>query len=302
MEKSNEEKFKFTQPFLKWVGGKQKFIEKILEKFPKEIKNYHEIFLGGGSVLLGLIDYKNNNKINLTGKIFAYDYNKELIYVFKNIQNTPVELFKELSLLREEFINIKKEKQEEDYKKEERKRERKKYKNEDDRYTYDRKYVPKNLEEAVHDKESYYFWIRDKFNKMEEENKLSIKGSAMFIFLNKTCFRGLYRVGPNGFNVPYGNYKNFNISEEKYFKNISKLIKDVEFIHCDFSKSIKRIKKNDFAYLDPPYAPEKKDSFTSYTGEGFNLDKHNELFKLCNELESKKFLMSNSNVDFDLSL
>ena len=67
---------------------------------------------------------------------------------------------------------------------------------------------PKNISEAKIAKENYYYWIRNKYNKLLSVEKQSILGSAMFIFLNKTCFRGVHRVGPNGFNVPYGNYKN----------------------------------------------------------------------------------------------
>jgi DNA adenine methylase len=272
----------FTKPILKWVGGKQKFIKDILNEFPSEMNNYHELFLGGGSVLLGLLDYKNKNIIEVKGKMFAYDFNKDLIYVYKNIQDNPKKLFTELKKIKKEFLDIEKEKQAEDYKKEERKK--------------NRKYIPMNIGEAKVDRESYYYWIRKQFNNMTEENKISIIGSVMFIFLNKTGFRGLYRIGPSGFNVPYGNYKNPDILLESHLLGVSKLIKDVEFIHCDFTESIKKIKENDFAYLDPPYAPEKKDSFTTYTKEGFNLDKHIELFSLCNKLGNKKFVMSNSSV------
>ena len=119
-------------------------------------------------------------------------------------------------------------------------------------------------------------------------------GSAYFIFLNKTCFRGVYREGPNGFNVPYGHYKSsIEIINESHIKSISELIEKVEFRVSDFEESFKNIKTKDFVYLDPPYAPETSKSFVGYTSYGFSLEKHNTLFKLC---KTHNFVMSNSNV------
>jgi len=157
---------------------------------------------------------------------------------------------------------------------------------------------PKNIDEAKTSKEAYYYWIRERYNKLSQDEKNKPLGSAIFIFLNKTCFRGLYRTGPNGFNVPYGNYKNPSIYDNENIKTISDLIKNVEFIVSDFSGSIIRAKKKDFLYLDPPYVPEKETSFVKYNEDGFNLAKHKELFKLCHELKDKKikFLFSNSSV------
>ena len=124
-------------------------------------------------------------------------------------------------------------------------------------------------------------------------DKKSINCSAMFIFLNKTCFRGLYRVGPNGFNVPYGNYKNIIIEP---FENISILIKDVIFECLKFEDSMKKIKLGDFVYLDPPYVPETKKSFVKYNKEGFSEQQHLELFKTIKE-SGVNFVMSNSDTE-----
>ena len=70
---------------------------------------------------------------------------------------------------------------------------------------------PETKEEAVKCRENYFYWVRSRYNKLTDLEKKTIQGSAMFLFLNKTCFRGLFRVGPNGFNVPYGHYKRPNI-------------------------------------------------------------------------------------------
>jgi adenine-specific DNA methylase len=75
----------------------------------------------------------------------------------------------------------------------------------------------------------------------------------MFIFLNKTCFRGVFRVGPKGFNVPYGHYNNPEIINKEHLEEIHNLIQNVKFECRDFNISLKNVEQNDFVYLDPPY-------------------------------------------------
>ena len=106
--------------------------------------------------------------------------------------------------------------------------------------------------------------------------------------LNKTGFRGMYREGPKGFNIPYGHYKKTpTIVTKKELDEISNLIKNVEFIVSDFKDSIKNVKEGDFIYLDPPYAPENKKSFVGYTAEGFSLETHNKLFNEVKQFDKK---------------
>ena len=125
-----------------------------------------------------------------------------------------------------------------------------------------------------------------------------IERSALFIFLNKTCFRGMYRESSNGFNVPYGNYKTTPvIISEDDLNYISDLIKDVEFQHCSFIDSIKNCQEGDFVYLDPPYAPENANSFVGYVADGFNLETHKTLFSEIKKLDKIKFVMSNAKVE-----
>jgi DNA adenine methylase len=128
--------------------------------------------------------------------------------------------------------------------------------------------------------------------------KNDIIGSAMFIFLNKTCFRGVFRIGPNGFNVPYGHYNNPEIINKEHLEEIHNLIQNVIFKYCDYNTSLINIEVNDFIYLDPPYVPEKETSFVKYTLNGFNIENHNNLFTLIHKLteENKKLLLSNSDV------
>tara|TARA_Y100000389_G_C17288010_1_gene426495 strand:+ start:29 stop:721 length:693 start_codon:yes stop_codon:yes gene_type:complete len=157
---------------------------------------------------------------------------------------------------------------------------------------------PTTEEEGMSSKESYYYWMRLKYNQMTEDQKNSTQGSALFIFLNKTCFRGLYRMGPNGFNVPFGNYlKLTSIISNIELNNISRAIKDVEFAVSEFRDAISNVQEGDFVYLDPPYVPiSKTSSFVSYASGGFNDTQHTELFDKIHNLRSRniKFLMSNS--------
>ena len=118
------------------------------------------------------------------------------------------------------------------------------------------------------------------------------------MFINKTCFRGMYREGPNGYNVPYGHYKKTpSIISYKELAYISNLIRDVEFKCCSFTESMKNIKENDFIYFDPPYAPENCKSFVGYVSSGFDLETHHLLFKEIKKLCNVKFILSNAKVD-----
>ena len=158
---------------------------------------------------------------------------------------------------------------------------------------------PNNINEACIAKENYYYWIRNQYNKLNREDKKTLVGSAMFIFLNKICFRGIFRVGPNGFNVPYGHYNNPEIINKAHLDEIHELIQGVFFECCDFNMSLTRIQSNDYVYLDPPYAPETNTSFVGYTEDGFNIDHHNALFALIHKLteSNKKIMLSNADVN-----
>ena len=259
---------KIQKPFLKWVGGKTQIINDIISKLPNEINNYHEPFLGGGSVLLAVLSLQKQNKIIIKNKIYAYDINSILINVYKNIQNNKDELYKFINLYINEYDSIK-------------------------GIIINRK--PKTIEEAYTSKESYYYWVRNKYNNID---KTTIECSALFMFINKTCFRGMYREGPNGYNIPYGHYKKTpTIISKTDLNYISELIKNVEFNHSSFSDSIKTVKEGDFVYLDPPYAPENENSFVGYVADGFNLETHKLLFSEIKKLGKIKFVMSNAKVE-----
>lgn len=259
------------KPILKWVGGKTQILDKLIVEFPIEINNYREIFLGGGSVLLMLLSYVKHNIIKIQGNIFAYDLNEPLIYMYKNIQSHHLDLYSKIQSIISDFNNC-------------------------SDGPLNRK--PVNIIEAKTSKENYYYWMRSEYNKLNEIDKKTTVGSAMFIFLNKTCFRGVFRIGPNGYNVPYGHYANPKIIDKEHLEEIHNLIQNVIFECYDFTISLTNIEINDYIYIDPPYAPEKTTSFVTYTENGFNIDNHLQLFQLIHTLTdtNKKILLSNADV------
>ena len=258
-----------TKPILKWVDGKTQIIAQITNKFPWQIHNYYEPFLGGGSVLLTLLSHIKANNITLSGNICASDINPHIIQFYIHIKSKPAKLLQELNKLVTTFNDI-------------------------EGTTINRK--PTTHPEAITSQESYYYWIRSRFNTLTFQQKSKLIASAMLLFMNKTCFRGVYREEPNGFNVPFGNYKNPAIFDEQHILAVSSLIQNVVFTSQSFKQALSDPQPNDFVYLDPPYSQENTKSFISYNASGFDLNNHQRLFQLCNELNDKniKFLMSNS--------
>ena len=144
----------------------------------------------------------------------------------------------------------------------------------------------------------YFLNIRN-IDRTEMFLRLSdIERASRFIYLNRTCFNGLYRVNSQGqFNVPFGNYSNPRIIDENNLRNCSELLKNTEIKVADFSEILTKVQKSDFVYFDPPYVPlDDTSSFTSYTKAGFDIDMQFKLRDVCDELDSMgvKFMLSNS--------
>lgn len=248
---------KEIKPFIKWAGGKNSLIPQITKYYPLELKKgemkrYIEPFVGGGAVL---IDILQKYKIK---EAYAFDINKDLINCYNVIKYEVEELILKLAKKEKEFLKLEDEK-----------------------------------------RQKYFYNIREEYNSYNIENKLDAKRASEFIFLNKTCFNGLYRVNKEGkFNVPYGRYKNPTICDTNNLKNLSKLIKDVKFEYGDYKKCEKFVNEKTFVYFDPPYRPLSVTSgFTSYTKEDFNDENQKELAKYYKKLNLKnaKLMLSNSN-------
>lgn len=265
--------------FLKWVGGKTQLMNQIEPYLTNHtINTYREPFLGGGSVLIHLLNMLESNKIHVND-IRVSDFNLVLINTYIQIKKNTKYVIKHLKKICGDYQAGNTPKKQSG-----------------------RKNL--NLVETLNGaiKEEIYYYYRDKFNKLKEKNssKKSLM-AALFIFLNKTGFRGLYRESKTGvFNVPYGNYKNPKIYDEKNLIHLSELFNKyrVKFKVCDF-RDVK-VKKQDFVYLDPPYYPEKATSFVSYNKSGFADIENQALVDLCKKIHRRnaRFLLSNSNADY----
>lgn len=146
-------------------------------------------------------------------------------------------------------------------------------------------------------KKAYYGDVREQFNKREADEHWK---AAYLIFLNKTCFNGLYRVNSkNLFNVPYGKYKNPSIFDEDNLRKASGLLQDVEIMNTDFENVLNLVNQEERVlwYLDPPYRPISKSSgFNSYSKDGFGEEEQHRLKNLCDTIDrlGHHWLLSNS--------
>ncbi|KEQ00865.1 Site-specific DNA methylase [Snodgrassella alvi SCGC AB-598-J21] len=160
------------------------------------------------------------------------------------------------------------------------------------------------LKQFQNNKDQFYeirSWDR---NKDKYTHLSDIEKAARIIYLNKTCFNGLFRVNASGeFNVPFGNYANPNIVNEPVLRAISFYFNNSEIVFnaVDYAEILKNLPDNAFVYLDPPYDPVSVTAnFTGYTKDGFSRDEQIKLRKCCDELNERgiKFMLSNSATDF----
>jgi DNA adenine methylase len=165
---------------------------------------------------------------------------------------------------------------------------------------YQNEFLPADIEQ----RKSYYYYKRDRFNYLKAQTALDVEAAALFIFLNRTCFNGLYRVNSRGdFNVPMGSYKNPLICNEENLMRVSLSLRNVHIINGDYKELDSFIDRNTFVYFDPPYRPlNVSSSFTSYTENEFNDNDQIELASYISMLKKRgtRVLASNSdpkNVD-----
>lgn len=168
--------------------------------------------------------------------------------------------------------------------------------------------LAEELKKYRNDEEFFYevrSWDRDK---KQFDSLTEIQRAARVIYLNKTCYNGLYRVNNAGeFNAPFGKYKNPNIVNEPVLRAVSAYFNsaEVHFFCSDYSEILEKIKEDTFVYLDPPYYPISETSnFTGYAKGGFSKKDQIRLRECCDDLNRRgiKFMLSNSAAPFILSL
>ncbi len=151
----------------------------------------------------------------------------------------------------------------------------------------------------------YFYRIRDlDRDKVSYLEMSAVERASRIIYLNKTCYNGLFRVNASGeFNSPFGHYKNPNIVNAPVLKSVNKYLSanSVQLLHGDFEEALRQVPKGGFAYLDPPYDPVSDTaSFTGYNQGGFSREEQERLKRCCDELDGRgvRFLLSNSSTQF----
>lgn len=172
------------------------------------------------------------------------------------------------------------------------------------------KTIKNSLDELIEDlknhknNEYYYYDIRDWDREKNFKSKTEVQRASRIIFLNKTCYNGLFRVNSQGqFNVPFGKYKNPNILDIAVLKAVNKYLNEnqVRILNSDFQEAVKDAKRGDFIYFDPPYDPVSETaSFTGYDVNGFNKQEQRRLKEVFDDLNSRgcHILLSNACTEF----
>ena len=252
-----------AKPFLKWVGGKRQLIEKFEELYPEELKQKkiknYYEPFVGGGAVF--FDVAQAYEIQ---NAHLYDINDELILSYRVVQQNVHKLIESLHKFEKDYKKLSEQKQ-----------------------------------------TDYYYEVRNQFNQERyttNHSKYSdkwINRAAQLIFLNKTCFNGLFRFNSKGaFNTPQGRYKNPTILDEENLLNVSKLLEIATIKKADYTQVVHDISsQTSFVYFDPPYRPISKTSgFTSYSQFAFEDTQQIELATVFNSLHKKghKLMLSNS--------
>lgn len=254
--------FKLVKPFLKWAGGKSKLLQQIEKNFPDELKT--------GSIARYIEPFVGSGAVFLhmakfypIDEFFIADINPELIIAYKTIQKNVEKLIVILLKIQEKYLALNEEKRKE-----------------------------------------YFYLTRAEFNQKgkqidyREYDRRWIERTAQIIFLNRTCFNGLFRVNSQGeFNVPCGRYKNPTICDRDNLRAVSQVLQKTYIHHGDFTDCEKFVNKHSFVYLDPPYKPiSKTANFTAYSKNHFDDKEQLRLRDFFCLLDKKgaKLMLSNS--------
>ncbi|NEQ67882.1 MAG: DNA adenine methylase [Symploca sp. SIO2D2] len=256
-------KAKQAKPFLKWAGGKSQLLSQFEALYPRELKQ--------GSIKRyiepfiggGAVFFDIVQKYNLSSA-FISDVNPEIVMVYQVIQQEPEKLIEQLDNLAHKYQTL-----------------------------------PETKRKIL------YYELREQYNKQrlqvnyQKYNDDWISRSARLIFLNRTCFNGLFRLNSKGeFNVPHGRYKNPKILDAENLMAVSQLLKNTKIINGDFAACQDAVIPQSFIYFDPPYRPlSKTANFNSYAKSNFDdlqQIRLADLFKQLHKNNEVKMMLSNS--------
>jgi DNA adenine methylase len=254
------------KPFLKWAGGKDRLFHQLQQWLPHELNQIRNYYEPFlGS---GAVFFNLTQDFSFNNVVLS-DINEELILAYKVIQNNVPELIQIIDQYKTRYFKL-----------------------------------------STIDKEKFYYEMRSSYNVQRfniNHKKYSdawIPRAAQMIFLNKTCYNGLYRQNMRGeFNVPFGKNYDPAVYNQQNMELISKLLSNVEIRTTDFESVLKSVDDNSFVYLDPPYKPVSKTAnFTDYYKTGFTEQDNKRLMNNLSVLTKRniKFMLNNSfSVDND---
>lgn len=249
-----------AHPVLKWAGGKNMLLPQLSKKFPNKLRCGAIKNYIEPFIGGGAVFFDISNSYYFE-KAYLFDINPELIILYNVIKNNVLELIEELEKLQNTYYSLKEQKK-------------------------------------------FYYEIRDEYNSFDKKidannySFLFIRRAALTIFLNRTCFNGLFRVNRKGlFNVPMGSYKNPRILDKDNLLATSKALSKATILQSDFSKVLDFANKDTFVYYDPPYKPIKDSSFTTYTVNSFNDNEQIRLKKIFEKVHQLGALQMLSNSD-----
>ncbi len=253
-----------ARPFLKWAGGKTQLLDELARRLPVEITETGTIEnyvepFIGGGAMF--FHLKSRFEVK---KSFLIDVNPELVVGYTAIQRSPAGLLKRLKKLESDYLGL-----------------------------------------SDVDREKLFYEIRDGYNhrlpdfNFDKYQKEWVSRAAEMIFLNKTCFNGLFRQNSNGeFNVPFGKYRNPTICDGDNILEVHRALKDTRIVCGDFSMSKQFVAKGSFIYLDPPYRPLNLTSnFTGYAKDGFDDVDQKRLAKFFRDMSKRGAFLMLSNSD-----
>ncbi len=255
--------FEKIKLFLKWAGGKGQLLSEIEKYYPfadGTVTKYAEPFVGGGAVLFDIL-----SKFDLE-EVYISDINAELINTYRVIKYDVDKLVVTLRIMQDRFVSGDSER-----------------------------------------RKAFYSNERDRFNDLKvngdgsintDDANINTEKAALMIFLNKTCFNGLFRVNKKGlFNVPMGAYKNPLICDEENLRAVSAALQNVTIVCGDYRECADFVDGNTFVYFDPPYRPiTDTANFTAYTKNLFGDREQIELAEFADAMHKKgaKVVLSNS--------